>query len=192
MRAKAPEIDLASVIRRVQEGDVEAFIVVVRSYQRSLRAWASRWCVPGIEADDIVQCAFIIAFKKIHAFTADGNCFAWLCAIARNVLSDELKRLRRERSRVHNDLVAVEQVAALQDLEADGDDQRRMEALRACVQQLPGTGEELVRRHYAECESLAKIAEQQCKTLAAVKARLHWLRSKLRDCLAQKLAEAAS
>ena len=181
--------EVAQAIRQVQAGDIEAFSTVVRAYQHPLRAWASRWCVPGIEADDIAHRAFIVAFRGIHDFTADGNCFAWLCTITRNVLRDELKRLRRERSRFLDGLVAIECSEAIDDLTARGGDDRRIEAMRDCLQRLPLDGMELVRRHYTECEPLARIAEQQGKTLAAVKSRLHWLRGKLRDCLVAKLGD---
>jgi RNA polymerase sigma-70 factor (ECF subfamily) len=174
-------------IRRIQQGEAEAFTTVVRAYQQPLRAWTSRWCAPGIEADDIAHRAFIIAFRQIASYTAGGNCFAWLCAIARNVLRDEVKRLKRRPA--GSPMALAELDAAADDLERD-DDGGRIAALRECLKRLPADGADLVQRHYAAGEPLAQCAMRLGKTLGAVKSHLHWLRGKLHDCVAAKLHAA--
>ncbi len=178
------QLSVDDAIRRIQAGDTEAFTVVVRAYQQPLRAWTSRWCAPGIEADDIAHRAFIIAFRAIASYTPGGNCFAWLCAIARNVLRDEVKRIRR--TPASSPMALAELDAAASDLE-DDDDGGRIDALRDCLKRLPAAGAELVQRYYAEGEPLALCATRLGKTLSGVKSYLHWLRGKLHACVAAKL-----
>jgi RNA polymerase sigma-70 factor (ECF subfamily) len=179
------QLSVDDAIRRIQRGEAEAFTIVVRAYQQPLRAWTSRWCAPGIEADDIAHRAFIIAFRQIASYTAGGNCFAWLCTIARNVLRDEVKRLKR--APAGSSMALAELDAAAYDLERD-DDGGRIEALRDCLKRLPAEGADLVQRYYAAGEPLAACASRLGKTLGAVKSYLHWLRGKLHDCVSAKLA----
>lgn len=183
-----PELDVA--IRRVQAGDIEAFALIVRATQRPLRSWLSRDCVPGIDADDVAHRAFITAFNQIHDFTPGGNCFAWLCTIARNHLRDELKRIRRSRA-----AGAFDQLAGIEAVEAkDGDevDDRRVTALRACLAKLPAAMAELVEHRYQRQVSIADLAVRLGTSLGAVRVRLHHLRRKLRDCVTARLAAGAA
>jgi len=182
------DAELAAAIRRVQGGDVEAYAAVVRAFQRPLRSWVSRDCAPGVDADEIAHRAFITAYHQIHDFAPGGNCFAWLCAIARNHLRDELKRVRRSRA-----AGALDQLAELEAIRAEeGEvaDDRRLVALRGCLEKLPAAMSELVEHRYLRQTPIAELAAQLGTSLGAVRVRLHHLRRKLQDCVTAHLAAA--
>lgn len=176
-------------VRRVQAGDTEAYTAIVRACQRPLRSWLSRWCIPGIDADEVAQTAFITAYRRIGDFAAGTNFFAWLCAIARNVARDELKRQRREADRSR--AASVEWQAAWEDLDRGGDDAGRIQALRDCLARLSGASAELVRRYYGEQLGIEQCAQLFGKTATAIKSQLHWLRGKLRACMVARMEGAA-
>jgi RNA polymerase sigma-70 factor (ECF subfamily) len=188
MGVSSPDPGLDEAIRRTQGGDVEAFATVVLAFQRPLRTWLSRDCVPGIDPGDVAHRAFITAFTQIHDFTPGTNCFAWLCTIARNHLRDELKRLHRHRA------VPIDALHGLAGLELDhasdgGEpgDERRLAALRACLGKLPALMMELVEMRYTRQAPLGEIAIALGTSLGAVKVRLHHLRGKLHDCMQARL-----
>ena len=192
----ATQADLDAAIRRVQTGDTDAFTLLVETYQRGLRTWVARYCPPGVEADEIAHRAFIAGFQSIHRFTG-GAFLPWLCAIARHELLGELKRQKRSRQHPHGslaELAELERTSALADLEDPQPaelEQRRVEALRACLAQVQGTAAELLDRRYRLGEDLAAIAAGLGLTLDAVKSRLHWLRGKLHACVTARLAAVA-
>lgn len=171
-------------IRRTQQGDVEAFAVVVDAYQRRLRSWLSRWCVPGIDADEISQRAFIVAYQKLAAFSHGTDFFAWLSAIARNVARDELKRLKR--THLRSRALAIEHAAACADVEHSNETEQ-IAALRDCMARLSQPVADLVQGYYQEHLSLDACALRFGKSVSAIKSQLHWVRGKLRECMLANL-----
>lgn len=109
-----------------------------------------------------------------------------MCAIARNVLRDEIKRVRRA-PRL-SALAQVELDAADATIELD-DNGTRISALRECLKQLPSEGAELVQRYYTDGQPLAVCAQAMGKSVSAVKSYLHWLRGKLQVCVSSRLGQ---
>lgn len=184
---------VAEAIRRVQAGDVEAYAIVVGTHQRALRVWVARWCAAGIDPDDIAQRAFVAGFRSLGRFS--GNAILpWLCTIARRELLAELKQRRRDPTRSLGSLAQLAEIecaAAEDDLDQADCDARRAVALRLCLKHLGGDGAEVIDRRYARNQSIAAIASALGISEDAIKARLHWLRGKLRECITMRLAAEA-
>jgi len=76
-------IDDAAVdraVRQVQEGKAAPFEVVVRRYERPLRAWLAVQAPPGIDVEEIAQRAFVTAYGRISDYSAGtnlGGCPRW-------------------------------------------------------------------------------------------------------------------
>lgn len=192
MPASSPS-DPAAVteaIRRVQAGDVEAYGVVVAAHQRALRAWVARWCAAGIDPDDIAQRAFVAGYRSLARFSGTAI-LPWLCTIARRELLAELKLRRRDPARPAGslaELAELEGAAAEHDLPSTELDERRSRALRTCLEQVGGDAAEVLDRRYRRGQPIAEIAAALGASLDAIKARLHWLRGKLHDCVSARLA----
>src|SRR5258708_6708252 len=95
-----PEVEQA--IARVQEGSLDAYGTVLTAYHRRLRNLVAGLCPPSIDYDEISHLAFVEAYRRIGQYTANTNFFAWLTAIARNLLRAELEKLQRRTRNEHN------------------------------------------------------------------------------------------
>jgi RNA polymerase sigma-70 factor, ECF subfamily len=182
---------VTEAIRRVQAGDVEAYAVVVVAHQRALRAWVARWCAAGIDPDDIAQRAFVAGYRSLARFT-EGAILPWLCTIARRELLAELKLRRRDPARPVGslaELAELEWAAAEHDLPSAELDERRARVLRTCLEQVSGDAAEVLDRRYRRGQPIAEIAAALGASLDSIKARLHWLRGKLHDCVSTRLAK---
>jgi len=183
------EGNVEEAIRRVRDGSVDAYEIVVGACQGRLRAMIANVCPPGIDPDEIAHLAFVEAFKKIDQYVPNTRFFAWLGTIARLLVLVELRKLRREaRSRENYVEQIVGQVLEAE-LEAGSElDEMRVRALRGCVSGLPDHLRELVQLRYDRDASIDHISRRMGKSSGAVKVQLFDIRRKLRDCVNRKVA----
>ena len=94
--ALGPAVDIGEgVIDRARRGDQEAFAAVIRHYDPGLRALAFRLLGDRDLMDDVLQEAYVKAFKGLPRFRGDSKLGTWLYRIAYNACMDELRRSRR-------------------------------------------------------------------------------------------------
>jgi RNA polymerase sigma-70 factor, ECF subfamily len=80
---KAPDSD-QQLVARVQKGDKRAFDMLVLKYQYKVQAIVSRYIKDIDEAQDVVQEAFIKAYKALGSFRGESQFYTWLYRIAVN------------------------------------------------------------------------------------------------------------
>ncbi len=78
------------VVLRFQEGEVAAFNVLVIKYRRKVMRLVSRFVRYSDEIDDIVQDAFIKAYRALPNFRGDSSFYTWLYRIAINTAKNHL------------------------------------------------------------------------------------------------------
>jgi RNA polymerase sigma-70 factor (ECF subfamily) len=94
--ALGPAVDIGErVIERARRGDQEAFAAVIRYYDPGLRALAFRLLGDRDLMDDVLQDAYVKAFKGLPRFRRESKLGTWLYRIAYNAAMDELRRARR-------------------------------------------------------------------------------------------------
>jgi RNA polymerase sigma-70 factor (ECF subfamily) len=170
-------------IRRVQGGSRADYEAVVNVYQRRLRGAVAGHCPPGVDPDEIAHMAFVEAYKRIDQYAPGTRFYAWLAAIARNLLLNECRRIRREARRLEHVVAG----ALPGGLEAAPElDESRARALRECVSLLPAGPRAVLRMRYDRDTPLEAIARRIGKSLAAVKFQLFAIRRKLRECVERK------
>ncbi|MBA4418262.1 MAG: RNA polymerase subunit sigma-24 [Syntrophus sp. (in: bacteria)] len=79
------------------KGDVNAFEVLVERYQKRMLNIAFRMTGDYEEACDIVQDAFLAAYRSIKKFRGDSVFSTWLTAITINHTKNRLKQMRTRR-----------------------------------------------------------------------------------------------
>lgn len=89
------EID-QQLVERAQHGDKHAFELLVAKYQRKLGRLLSRFIRNPSEVEDVVQEAFIKAYRALPSFRGDSAFYTWLYRIginaAKNYLVSEGRR----------------------------------------------------------------------------------------------------
>ena len=178
-------------IRRVAEGDLDAFAEIVRVCQRPVRAWIVSRCPPAGDADEVAQKTFVAAFNRIAEFEVGTDFRAWLFTIARYQLMAECTRLNRMAD-YHSRYVPH---ALGQELnrraENTPEEPARLIHLRECLKQVEGNARDLLDWRYAKELPLAEIAEQSSRSVGAIKKHLFVLRQKLHECIERRLGGEA-
>jgi RNA polymerase sigma-70 factor (ECF subfamily) len=92
--------DDAGFVARCRQGETEAFSVLVGRHQKKMLNVAFRMIGDYEEACDVVQEAFLSAYRAIGKFRGDARFSTWLCGIvlnhSRNHLKGKAARSRRE------------------------------------------------------------------------------------------------
>jgi len=84
------------LVVRVQEGDKRAFDLLVLKYQHKVHAIVSRFVRDTDEVADVVQEAFIKAYRALPKFRGESQFYTWLYRIAVNTAKNYLvSRSRR-------------------------------------------------------------------------------------------------
>lgn len=95
-----------ALVARAQHGDNAAFDVLVERYKERLYATAYHMTGNHEDANDLVQDAFIRAYKALHSFKGQSSFYTWVYRITVNRTLNFIKR-RKDRGHVSlNDLDA--------------------------------------------------------------------------------------
>jgi RNA polymerase sigma-70 factor (ECF subfamily) len=78
------------LVERVQQGDKRAFELLVSKYQRKLMRLVLRLVHDHAEAEDVVQEAFIKAYRALPNFRGDSAFYTWLYRIGINTAKNHL------------------------------------------------------------------------------------------------------
>ena len=125
----------AELIRAVQQGDHDAFEVLVRSYDQSVLALAMNLLRSPEDARDVYQEAFLRVFKNIHSFRFDCSFYTWLYRIVTNICLDHLRKrkIRKEEPAVvETSEGPVDRSYSLEEERAAGDPERSLWNRQIC------------------------------------------------------------
>jgi RNA polymerase sigma-70 factor, ECF subfamily len=179
-----PTTPSAELIRRAQDGDVNAFGELTErhstlAYRRALSVVANR-----DDALDICQDAFLAAWQGIGGFRAQSSFSTWLYRI---VTTKALTHLRHHMRRATQPLDRCDGVADPSPGPADQTLTRdAARALRTAIGALP-TPQRTVLLLHAEHLRYANIAAATHSTVPAVRSHLHRGRRSLRASLARRI-----
>jgi len=86
----------AQIVRRVLEGDVNAFEDLVTEHEKGVYAIAQRMTGNAEDAADMTQETFIKAYNSLSSFRGDSKFSVWLYRIATNVCLNFLRSRSRK------------------------------------------------------------------------------------------------
>ena len=93
-------MDDAAAVAQARAGDSEAFRLLVERYSRALFRLAYRMTGNEHDAEDVVQEAFLKAYRSLDRFEERSQVRSWLYRIAANCAFDVLRARQRRESRL--------------------------------------------------------------------------------------------
>jgi RNA polymerase sigma-70 factor (ECF subfamily) len=183
--------DLSSLVQAAREGDRLAFDEIVRRTYVDTYTLAVRLTASEEDARDVVQEAYLRAWKGIRRFRGDAQFSTWMYRITANTAATVTSKRRRQRT-VHLDDVAdpVEtEIAAHPELATENSE--LMDQLSAALGELAPRLRSSVILKDVYGLSHEAIAEELGISVTAAKVRLHRGRKKLRDLLYEEVERHA-
>jgi RNA polymerase sigma-70 factor (ECF subfamily) len=181
------------LVRSAKKGDTNAFGKLMLEYQSRIYRLARRMTETDEDAEDVLQEAFIKAFKSLSGFKGKSKFSTWLYRITVNLALMKLRR-RKIDSVSLDEPVSTEEGAVQREIEDEGPDPlaelidtESMEVLDQAINDLPrGYRAVFVLRH-VEGLSTEETARIVGISVPAVKSRLHRTRLLLREKLLEHL-----
>lgn len=87
-----------AVVRAVLNGDVNAFEMLVKEYEKNVYNLALRMVGNSEDAADMSQEAFIKAYNSLDSFRGDSKFSVWLYRIVSNVCLDFIRSRKRKQT----------------------------------------------------------------------------------------------
>ena len=92
-----------AIVKRVQEGDVEAYNLLVIKYQHKIFQVIGKFVNNQADIADVAQESFIKAYRAINSFRADSSFYTWLYRIAVNTAKTHLESNNKTRNHLDVD-----------------------------------------------------------------------------------------
>lgn len=192
--------DEGALLTALREGDESAFEAIVRDYGPRLLSVARRFMRNEEDARDVVQSAYLCAFRGLHEFGGGALLSTWLHRI---VVNTALMKLRSRRRKPEESIEALlpafledgHHVESFSDWSAPADQllERRetRKTVRACIERLPENYRAVLILRDIEELSTQEVARMLTMTPTAVKVRLHRARQALTTLLRREYGLAS-
>jgi RNA polymerase sigma-70 factor (ECF subfamily) len=184
-------------VARAQEGDQEAFRVLVERYQGRIHSLARRILRDDEQARDAVQDAFLKAYTNLARFEGRSSFYTWLYRLTTNLCLDTRRRDHSDRIVATPEPGDLERIATVESRPADEQHWRSHEetpdeaagrselraAVARAIAELPEAARETLVLREVDGLSYSEIAEALDIPKGTVMSRLHYARRRVQEIL---------
>jgi RNA polymerase sigma-70 factor (ECF subfamily) len=186
-------------VLRCQKGDVDAFEQIVIRHQKKMFNISYRMTGDYNEAAEVVQDAFVSAYKNIKGFRGSASFSTWLYTIVINLSRNRLKQMKAR---------AVKEPLSIDDPVRTNDGEMKMDypsnevsvpdklerheaelRVHGCIKSLEDEFREVVVLRDIQGFSYGEICDMLKLAEGTVKSRIHRARESLGNCLKKYLGE---
>jgi RNA polymerase sigma-70 factor, ECF subfamily len=180
------------LVQALRSGEDWAYEAMIREYGGRLLAVARRFVRSDEDARDVLQSAYLSAFRSMGEFEGNAQLATWLHRIVVNTALMRLRSRRRKPEELIDDLLPAFQVDGhhveqFSDWSAPADQlierEETRKIVRGCVDQLPDQYRTVLFLRDIEERSTQEVATLLDMTPTAVKVRLHRARQALSTLL---------
>jgi RNA polymerase sigma-70 factor (ECF subfamily) len=186
-----PESDEA-IVRRVQQGDKEAFGIVIARYEKKLSRYARKFLAGRENIQDLVQDVFLKTYQNLQSFDPDLKFQPWIYRIAHNVFVNGLKKIKR--SPFHffdfDTLLSYSENASSDTISSEsteGEDVEMTALMEQALETLPVKYAEVLILHFSEGLSYKEISDVLQIPIGTVGVRINRGKTLLKEQLRQEL-----
>lgn len=177
----------ADAVRRVLDGDREAYGILIRRHQERLHRFALGMVRDPDAATDLVQESLVTAYTKLESCRDPTSFGAWVRQILRNRCRDFLKNVRRDNEPLDAHPTLVSRL--------DGPDSELARnqlrgRLRDALDELPADQREAFLLKHLDGRTYREMSGILDASKSALKMRVHRAREALRAALDEEAAAA--
>lgn len=162
-------------IRRIKDGQIDAFVHIVRRYEGMVFTIVNKIIFRRVESEDIVQEIFIKAFQSLDKFREESGFSTWLYRIAYNTTISELRKRKHEFTAIEDNFSNIpdNEIAEVFD-EINTED--KLHYLDMVLKKMPPDDALLISMFYLNDQSIKDISIITGNSEANVKVKLHRIR----------------
>jgi len=175
--------DLGELVAAAQSGDRTAFDEIVRRTHVDVYTLAVRLMANEEDARDVVQEAYLRAWRGIGRFRGDARFSTWMHRITANVAYTHLDRRRRRRTEPLDDITEPTETRAEAIPERSAESSELLDQISLAITELPPKLRAVVVLKDVYGWDHEAIAAELGISVAAAKVRLHRGRQKLQSTI---------
>jgi len=176
----------AELVNDVLEGEKQAFAILVKRYERPVRAVALDVLGDFHSATDTAQDAFVKAYQELGRLRKPEAFGPWLMKIAQRCALDSARRKPKEAQLETKIAAAVENPNSQSlDFARDGLDEEKQRLLAAVIK-LPKSEKQVVMLRYFGSHSVKDVAEIVGRSVGTVTKQISRAHKRLRNILQEK------
>lgn len=172
------------LIKRVLDGDIGAFELIVKQYEKKVYNLALRYLKNHDDALDISQEVFLQVYQNLAQFRGDAQFSTWVYRVTFNKCVDTLRKQQKIRKNVVmsvDDEIFFETGGDRISVEQEYECRETLAAVMRIVDTLPDEQKAVVLLRYIKDLSYAQIAEILGVAEGTVKSRLNRARLKIKE-----------
>ena len=180
------------LIERALKGDRQAFESIVEAHQSAIFGYLRARLFQPNDAEDMTQEVFLRFYLTRARFDSTNLVRPWLLGIARNLLKEHARKLRRRKEVAWTEL-CLELDDALRPGAGDGQDgiyDDVLSHLPDCMESLGPSARNAIDLRYRANLRLSAIGKKLHRSEGAVKLLMFRARQALKHCLDTKLRQA--
>lgn len=174
------------IIERCRKGEQKAQFQIYKLYYKAMYNTSFRIVNDRMEAEDIMQEAFLKAFDKIHTYSGKVSFGAWLKRIVINHSLDELKKKKIELDSLEEKGYDIEKEEEKEDEEDEKELFEKVEGIREAINELPDGYRVVLSLYLLEGYDHEEIAEILNMTSSTSRSQYTRAKNKLRQQLAKR------
>jgi RNA polymerase sigma-70 factor, ECF subfamily len=179
-------VDIDDAVKRIREGDDNAFSVIIQAYHVQVRALIGAQIADKHNADDLAQQTFVFAFQNIDDYQVGSNFLAWLRAIARNKVLTHIRKCSQSNKKLQS--FRKQNIYTLSsEFFEQGMVEQRLEALGDCIENLPLEKQDFLKKVNGRNSTLAELADTLGRSSTNVRKQASRIYAILRDCIVKKM-----
>ena len=169
---------------RLLQNDRAAFEAIVQKYQRGVFAYLRSRILTTSDAEDLTQEVFLRFYQARARFDTSSLIRPWLLGIARNLLKEHLRKLKRRREVAWTELcLELDDIVHQRPGETNED---FLAHLPHCLGELGQSAREAIQLRYSGSLSLLEIGDRLKRSEGAIKLLMFRARQALKYCLDSK------
>jgi RNA polymerase sigma-70 factor, ECF subfamily len=163
----------------------EQFVTQFVRHQAAVHSFVLSLLGDLSDTEDVVQEASLTMWQRFDQYQPGTNFRNWAMQIAKYTALNHLVKVRRQRRRFSEELLALLADRAIHRSD-QLESQRRV--LEHCIEKLSPTDQATLSDCYAENASIKTFAEETGRTANAIYKQLNRIRSMLSDCVRRTLS----
>jgi len=183
------ELSDLAIIERVLNGDLSAYELIMRRYNQRLFRIARGMLGADYEAEDVVQEAYVSAWKHLADFKGNAKFATWLTRILVNAAS--ARRRKKSRIQLADDIIPMYSKTPDENPLSQASRAEAQVLLGQAVDSLPEKMRTVFVMRLVEGLSVEETADGLGISCANVKTRLHRARALVREALDKRIGAEA-
>lgn len=177
--------EMNKLVKRILDGDKEAFKDVVKVYGPSMRVYLTGRLSDRLAVDDLMQEIFVAIFWNLKTYDGKSDLGVWIRAVTRNKLMSYLRSHYSQKNSVNTMKVKIEEAISAELENFNPNENIVIERLKECISKQRDIATDLINARYFENESVTGMAERMNTTVSAISSELYRIRKQLKVCIEQ-------